>query len=102
MHRDASPGFWADSWRSFPRARVITLFPLIVYWGLAEIPALLFLPLWFALQFLNGWISVSASASVQDMAGVAWWAHIGGFVFGLLVGLWWKERREVPDGSADR
>ncbi|MEO8215496.1 MAG: rhomboid family intramembrane serine protease [Acidobacteriota bacterium] len=86
----------------FPRARVVTLLPLIVYWGLAEIPALLFLPIWFALQFLNGWMAVASPGTGHEMATVAWWAHIGGFAFGLLFAFWWKGRMIIPTTSEER
>ena len=68
-----------------PRARIITLFPLVVYWAMAEIPALLFLPVWFGMQFFSGFLSLQAARGTQEVAGVAWWAHVGGFVFGMLV-----------------
>ncbi len=70
-----------------PRARIVTLFPLVVYWAMAEIPAALFLPVWFAMQFFNGFLSLAAAQRTQEAAGVAWWAHIGGFLFGAAVGL---------------
>ena len=75
-----------------PRARIVTLFPLVVYWAMAEIPATLFLPVWFALQFFNGFLSLAAAARTQEAAGVAWWAHIGGFLFGAAVGLIVRQR----------
>jgi len=68
-----------------PRARIVTLFPLVVYWAMAEIRAALFLPIWFAMQFLNGALSIAAAAHTQEVAGVAWWAHVGGFIFGAIV-----------------
>jgi membrane associated rhomboid family serine protease len=68
-----------------PQARIVTLFPLVVYWAMAEIPALLFLPVWFGMQFFNGFLSLQAARGTQEVAGIAWWAHVGGFVFGALV-----------------
>lgn len=68
-----------------PHARIVTLFPLVVYWAMAEIPAIVFLPVWFAMQFFNGFLSLEAARRTQEIAGVAWWAHVGGFVFGMLV-----------------
>jgi len=57
-----------------PRARVTLLLPL----GLAApVRAVLFLPLWLALQLLSAWLAPAASG------GVAWWAHVGGFAAGL-------------------
>jgi membrane associated rhomboid family serine protease len=68
-----------------PRAKIITLFPLVVYWAMAEIPSLVFLPVWFAMQFFNGFLSIEAARRTQEVAGIAWWAHVGGFVFGMIV-----------------
>jgi membrane associated rhomboid family serine protease len=75
-----------------PHARIVTLFPLVVYWAMAEIPAVVFLPVWFAMQFFNGFLSLEAARRVQEVAGIAWWAHIGGFVFGAVVGGIWRLR----------
>lgn len=78
-----------------PNARIVTLFPLVVYWAMAEISALLFLPVWFGMQFFNGFLSLQAARGTQEVAGVAWWAHVGGFVFGALVaGVWRGATRE--------
>lgn len=68
-----------------PGARIVTLFPLVVYWAMAEIRAALFLPVWFVMQFFNGFLSLAAARGTTEVAGIAWWAHIGGFVFGALV-----------------
>jgi membrane associated rhomboid family serine protease len=68
-----------------PHARIVTLFPLVVYWAMAEIPAIVFLPVWFGMQFFNGFLSIDAARRTQEVVGIAWWAHVGGFVFGMLV-----------------
>lgn len=68
-----------------PHARIVTLFPLVVYWAMVEIPAVLFLPVWFGMQFFSGFLSLQAARGTQEVAGIAWWAHVGGFVFGALV-----------------
>lgn len=68
-----------------PYARIVTLFPLVVYWAMAEIPAIVFLPVWFGMQFFNGFLSLEAARRTQEVVGIAWWAHVGGFVFGMLV-----------------
>jgi membrane associated rhomboid family serine protease len=88
-----------------PHAKIITLFPLVVYWAMAEIPAVIFLPVWFIMQFFNGFLSIHSARGTQEVAGVAWWAHVGGFVFGALVALAFrmlapKERRSLytPSG----
>jgi membrane associated rhomboid family serine protease len=70
-----------------PQARIVTLFPLVVYWAMAEVRALIFLPIWFAMQFFNGFLSLAAASRTEQVVGVAWWAHIGGFLFGAAVGV---------------
>jgi membrane associated rhomboid family serine protease len=67
----------------FPKARVLTLIPIIVFLHVVELPALIVLGLWFALQFVNGMVSIGLDTA--GMGGVAWWAHIGGFVAGMLM-----------------
>lgn len=73
----------------FPRARVLTLVPLIVFWFTVDLPAYLILGYWFAIQFFSGIGSVGKAAS----GGVAYWAHIGGFVLGVLMVKIWPERK---------
>ena len=63
----------------YPHGRVMTLIPLGIFTRLVELPALLFLGIWFVMQLLSGTMSVGG---VQT-SGVAWWAHIGGFVAGF-------------------
>ena len=67
-----------------PHARIVTLFPLVVYWAMAEIPAIVFLPVWAGMQFFNGFLSLEAARRTQEVAGIAWWAHVGGFAFGMI------------------
>jgi membrane associated rhomboid family serine protease len=63
----------------FPRARVVTLVPIFFFFQIIEIPALIFLGLWFFIQFLSGSMTIGSGVAA---AGVAWWAHIGGFAVG--------------------
>ncbi len=69
----------------FPRARVTTLIPALFLFFTVQIPAVLMLGYWFLIQFFSG----VASLGVSNQGGVAWWAHIGGFLLGavLVVGL---------------
>jgi membrane associated rhomboid family serine protease len=68
----------------FPGSRILTLIPLFIIWFTARIPAFIFILLWFAAQFLSGLSSLGATSAV---GGVAWWAHVGGFVLGVLIAL---------------
>jgi membrane associated rhomboid family serine protease len=72
----------------FPRARVLTVVPLIVVFPVFDVPAWIFLVLWFVLQGVGG---VQSLGSGQ--AGVAFFAHLGGFVAGVLLGLVFARRR---------
>ena len=67
----------------FPSSRILTLVPLLIIWFLWRIPAIVFIGLWFVMQFLSG---VSSLGS-QSLGGVAWWAHVGGFLMGVAVAL---------------
>jgi membrane associated rhomboid family serine protease len=70
----------------YPKARILTLVPIIIIPWFIEIPAFIFLGIWFFIQFLN-------AAGDGAGAGIAWWAHIGGFIAGLLLV---KLNRRVP------
>jgi len=65
----------------YPRAKVLTLIPIFFFIRFVEVPAVLFLGIWFFIQFFNGAMSVAGPESLQG--GVAWWAHIGGFLSGM-------------------
>lgn len=66
----------------FPTSTVITFVPLFFLPWLVEIPAVLYIGLWFISQLLNGVLSVVTG--VQAYGGIAWWAHVGGFATGIL------------------
>ncbi|HSU87341.1 MAG TPA: rhomboid family intramembrane serine protease [Terriglobia bacterium] len=77
---------------SYPFARVLTLIPIFVFLQVIEIPALLVLGFWFVMQFLSGTASLAVAGG--NAGGVAWWAHVGGFVIGMiLVGLFPRKDR---------
>ena len=65
----------------FPSARIVTLIPLGFVWETVQLPAFLFLGLWFVLQWVQG---LSTIGQVADVGGVAFWAHIGGFAAGMM------------------
>jgi membrane associated rhomboid family serine protease len=79
----------------FPTARVFTLIPLFILPWFVEIPALFYLGFWFLSQLLNGTLEIVTGA--QSYGGVAWWAHAGGFITGLvLVGLFARRQYVRP------
>ena len=62
----------------YPRSKILTLVPIIIIPWFIEIPAFIFLGFWFMIQFLN-------AAGQEAGTGIAWWAHIGGFIAGLVL-----------------
>lgn len=66
----------------FPRSKVVTLLPIFFFIQIVEIPAVAFLLFWFIIQFFSGVTSLVVS---QNTGGVAWWAHIGGFIAGFIL-----------------
>jgi membrane associated rhomboid family serine protease len=77
----------------YPRARVLTWFFVFVFY----IPAWIMLGYWFVLQFLSGAVTLSVAERGRDVGGVAVWAHVGGFVVGLVMIKLFPERaRRTP------
>jgi membrane associated rhomboid family serine protease len=66
----------------YPRAKVLTLFIFFFIIRFIEVPAFLFLGVWFLIQFLSGAATMATSGA---NAGIAWFAHIGGFVVGIIL-----------------
>jgi membrane associated rhomboid family serine protease len=64
----------------FPNATVITLIPIFIFPWFVPLPAVLFIALWYFTQLFEGVLSLSEDVA---FSGVAWWAHIGGFLAGL-------------------
>ena len=61
-----------------PNSKILTLIPILFIPWFVEIPAFFFLGFWFVIQFIN------AATSHGGVSGIAWWAHVGGFVFGMI------------------
>ena len=81
----------------YPRARVVTVIPLFILFPLVEIPAGLYLLSWFLLQFWMGSSQLaSAGRGGADQGGVAFWAHVGGFVAGVAWVLLFRPKRSPP------
>src|SRR4030095_16922023 len=77
---------------SYPGARVLTLVPIFIFIQFIEIPALIVLGFWFIMQFFYG--AAALAAATANTGGVAWWAHVGGFLLGMiLVGLFPRKDR---------
>jgi membrane associated rhomboid family serine protease len=68
---------------SFPRARITTVIPVIFFLWTVELPALLLLGYWFLIQFFTGYQMLAIQTATAG--GIAWWAHVGGFLVGMLL-----------------
>jgi membrane associated rhomboid family serine protease len=78
----------------YPKARVLVLIPIFWYITIQKIPALFVLGFWFVLQLLSGVFS-GVSATGAEQGGVAFWAHVGGFVTGLILILFLPKKRRA-------
>jgi membrane associated rhomboid family serine protease len=65
----------------FPKARILTLIPIFIFPFFVELSAFFYIGFWFILQLLSGTLSFAS----QKTGGVAWWAHIGGFIAGIVL-----------------
>jgi membrane associated rhomboid family serine protease len=68
----------------FPGSQILTLVTLFIIWFRAQIPAVVFIGLWFLVQFLSG-VGALGGGAANTSGGVAWWAHVGGFVLGIVL-----------------
>ena len=75
-----------------PSSRILTLIPLLFFFFAMRIPALIILGYWFVIQFLSG---VSTLGEINQ-GGVAWWAHIGGFILGMFLVWGMRQSRRPP------
>ena len=73
----------------FPRARIASLVPILFIFTIVELPAVIFLAFWFISQLFSGLFLLNGGTD----SGIAWWAHIGGFVFGMAASLLLAPRR---------
>jgi membrane associated rhomboid family serine protease len=65
----------------YPKALVLSVIPIFFFIQMVVLPAPIFLGIWFAMQFFQGVSSITSAPT----SGVAWWAHVGGFVMGVIV-----------------
>jgi membrane associated rhomboid family serine protease len=72
----------------YPGARIASLVPILFIFTIIEIPAFIFLLFWFVTQLYSGLFMIQGGGG----SGIAWWAHIGGFTFGLIMVLFFRKR----------
>ncbi|MGE5204194.1 MAG: rhomboid family intramembrane serine protease [Chlamydiota bacterium] len=83
----------------YPRAKVLTLVPLIVIFTFWWLPAWIVLGYWFVIQFFSG-AATEVAVSSRTAGGIAFWAHVGGFVAGIvLIKLFPAQRRRLRYGT---
>jgi membrane associated rhomboid family serine protease len=80
----------------YPHSRVLTLIPLIIFWELIELPAIVLLGFWFLMQLFSAG-AIAVTASTHGSGGVAFMAHVAGFVTGL-VGVFFFRKPQRSDG----
>jgi membrane associated rhomboid family serine protease len=67
----------------YPRSRIVTLVPIFVFIQIMEVPAIFFLGIWFLLQFASGVGSIASATGAEQGGGIAFWAHVAGFMAGM-------------------
>jgi membrane associated rhomboid family serine protease len=72
----------------FPHSRIASLVPILFIFTIIEIPAVIFLLFWFGAQLYSGLFAIQGSSG----SGIAWWAHIGGFLFGIIMVFFFRTR----------
>ena len=79
----------------YPRSKVITLIPLFVFWQVIELPAVVLLGFWFLMQLVSAG-AVAVTAGANGAGGVAFAAHVAGFLIGM-AGVFVFRKREDPE-----
>ena len=67
----------------YPRSRIVTLIPIFFFFQIVEVPAIFFLGIWFLMQFVSGVGSIVSAVGGASGGGIAFWAHVAGFVAGI-------------------
>jgi len=76
----------------FPHAKILTLIPFGFFWRIIPIPAFFFLGIWFLIQFFSGTLSFAVNLVSHDSGGIAFWAHLGGFICGFMLAIFIRRR----------
>ena len=67
----------------YPKSRIVTLVPIFIFIQILEVPAIFFLGIWFLMQFASGVGSIATATGGEPAGGIAFWAHVAGFVAGV-------------------
>jgi len=79
----------------FPYASILTLVGFAFFWRFVHVPAMVMIGFWVLMQLLLGYLTVSASTGGAEIGGVAWFAHIGGFLTGVVLLFLLRPRRSA-------
>ena len=79
----------------FPYASILTLVGFAFFWRFVHVPAMVMIGVWILMQLILGYLTVSASTGGAEIGGVAWFAHIGGFLTGVVLLFLLRPRRSA-------
>lgn len=82
----------------YPKARILTLVPILFFIRIIYIPATVFIVIWFCLQLIGG---IGSANRAGDVGGIAFWAHIGGFMAGLIIANYFDSKKNHRQKSAN-
>ena len=82
----------------YPHSRVLTLVPLIIFWEIVELPALLLLGFWFLMQLFSAG-AIAVTSATHGSGGVAFMAHVAGFITGVIGVMVLRKRRQPEPWS---
>ena len=83
----------------YPKARVVSVIPIIVIPLIVRVPAFFYLLFWIGMNVINALKEMQLSMNDTVSAGVAWWAHIGGFAIGMIYAALLAKKKPPPDKS---
>lgn len=83
----------------FPKAKVVSVVPIVIYPLIVRVPAVVFLIFWIGMNIINALTELQLSVSGAQSAGVAWWAHIGGFAIGMVYALVLAKKPASQEGD---
>jgi hypothetical protein len=81
----------------YPKARVVSVIPIIVIPLIVRVPAFFYLLFWIGMNVINALKEMQLSMNDTESAGVAWWAHIGGFAIGMIYAAVLAKKKPPPE-----
>ena len=82
----------------YPKAKILTIVPILFFIRIIYIPATVFILIWFVFQFIGGIGSLNRAG---DVGGVAFWAHLGGFLAGLIIAQYFDTSKNIRQKSSN-